>query len=112
MVTFPSTTINATSAAQNITVSNTGGSGVSLQAPSVSGDFQDLGEYLRDCAGLRGWVYGFGYVYSDCLRGAGRRQPYDYGRCGYADGFIERNGDVSGYGCAGSTGLSALDRSS
>jgi hypothetical protein len=40
-LTFPSTTINATSAAQNITVSNTSGSSVALQTPSVTGiDFR------------------------------------------------------------------------
>ncbi len=40
-LTFPSTTINATSAAQNITISNTSGSTVALQTPSVTGtDFR------------------------------------------------------------------------
>jgi hypothetical protein len=40
-LTFPSTTINATSAAQNITISNTSGSSVALQTPSVTGtDFR------------------------------------------------------------------------
>ncbi|HEV2710013.1 MAG TPA: choice-of-anchor D domain-containing protein [Edaphobacter sp.] len=34
---FPSTNINATSAAQNITISNTGGTSTSLQTPAVSG---------------------------------------------------------------------------
>jgi hypothetical protein len=38
---FPSTVINATSPAQNITISNTGGGTVALQTPSVSGaDFK------------------------------------------------------------------------
>lgn len=37
---FPTTTINAASAAQNITVSNVGSAAVTLQSPSVSGDFQ------------------------------------------------------------------------
>ncbi|HTH53877.1 MAG TPA: choice-of-anchor D domain-containing protein [Edaphobacter sp.] len=36
---FGATNVNATSAAQNITISNTGGSQVSLGAPAVSGDF-------------------------------------------------------------------------
>ncbi|MGD0443264.1 MAG: choice-of-anchor D domain-containing protein [Edaphobacter sp.] len=36
-LTFPSTTINSTSAAQNITISNTGGTTVALQTPSVAG---------------------------------------------------------------------------
>ena len=40
-LTFPSTTINATSPAQNITISNTSGSSVALQTPSVAGaDFR------------------------------------------------------------------------
>jgi hypothetical protein len=40
-LTFPSTTINATSPAQNITISNTSGSSVALQTPSVLGvDFK------------------------------------------------------------------------
>jgi hypothetical protein len=39
-VIFPSTAIGATSPAQNITISNTGGSAVALQAPSISGDFK------------------------------------------------------------------------
>jgi len=34
---FPSTTISATSPAQNITISNTGGTPVALQAPTISG---------------------------------------------------------------------------
>jgi hypothetical protein len=38
-LTFSSTTINATSAAQNITISNTGGTSVALQTPVVTGDF-------------------------------------------------------------------------
>jgi len=39
-LTFPSTTINATSQAQNITISNTSGAPVALQTPSViGGDF-------------------------------------------------------------------------
>ncbi len=37
---FPSTTISGTSAAQNVTVSNTGGSPVTLQTPVVSADFR------------------------------------------------------------------------
>lgn len=37
---FPTTTINATSAAQNITVSNTGGSPVALAAPGVTREFR------------------------------------------------------------------------
>lgn len=37
---FPTTTINATSAAQNITVSNTGGALVTLQTPGITGDFK------------------------------------------------------------------------
>jgi hypothetical protein len=40
-LTFPSTTINATGAVQNITISNIGGSAVALQTPSVVGaDFK------------------------------------------------------------------------
>jgi hypothetical protein len=40
-LTFPSTTINATSPAQNITISNTSGTSVALQTPSVLGvDFK------------------------------------------------------------------------
>jgi len=39
---FPTTTINATSARQNITISNTGASTLSLQLPSVTGDFKLL----------------------------------------------------------------------
>ena len=38
-VTFPATSTGATSAAVNITVSNTGSTAVTLQAPVVSGDF-------------------------------------------------------------------------
>jgi len=38
-VTYPATLVGATSAAQNITVSNTGGSAVALQAPMVTGEF-------------------------------------------------------------------------
>jgi hypothetical protein len=37
VVTFPSTAVNATGIAQNITISNTGGVTTTLQAPSVSG---------------------------------------------------------------------------
>jgi hypothetical protein len=40
VLTFPSTVINATSALQNITISNTGASTVALQAPSITGDFK------------------------------------------------------------------------
>ena len=41
LVTFPSTTIGATSAVQNITISNTSGAAIALQTPSVSGvDFK------------------------------------------------------------------------
>jgi Abnormal spindle-like microcephaly-assoc'd, ASPM-SPD-2-Hydin len=40
ILTFPSTPINATSAVQNITISNTGSTPGSLQTPSVSGDFK------------------------------------------------------------------------
>jgi hypothetical protein len=41
LVTFPSTTINATSPVQNITISNTGGTPIGLQTPSVIGvDFK------------------------------------------------------------------------
>jgi Transmembrane protein 131-like N-terminal len=40
-LTFPSTTINATSPAQNITISNTGATNIALQVPSVLGaDFR------------------------------------------------------------------------
>lgn len=39
-LTFPTTTINATSAAQNITVSNLGSVPVTLQTPSITGDFR------------------------------------------------------------------------
>ncbi len=38
-VTFAPTTINASSAAQNITISNTGGTTITLQPPTVTGDF-------------------------------------------------------------------------
>lgn len=38
-VTFPSTNIGATSAAENITISNTGGVTATLQTPVVTGDF-------------------------------------------------------------------------
>jgi hypothetical protein len=37
---FPSTIINATSPAQNITISNTGSTSMALQTPSVTGDFK------------------------------------------------------------------------
>ena len=37
---FPATVVGATSAAQNITISNTGGVAVTLQAPVVTGDFK------------------------------------------------------------------------
>jgi len=37
---FPTAEVNATSAAQNITISNTGGAQVSIGAPAVSGDFR------------------------------------------------------------------------
>jgi hypothetical protein len=39
-LTFPSTVINATSALQNITISNTGASTLTLQSPSITGDFR------------------------------------------------------------------------
>jgi hypothetical protein len=40
-VTFPSTTINATSPAQNVTISNTGATSIALQTPSIAGtDFR------------------------------------------------------------------------
>jgi Abnormal spindle-like microcephaly-assoc'd, ASPM-SPD-2-Hydin len=39
-LTFASTLINSTSAAQNITISNTGGAPVGLKTPSVNGDFK------------------------------------------------------------------------
>jgi Abnormal spindle-like microcephaly-assoc'd, ASPM-SPD-2-Hydin len=39
-VTFPSTLINSTSAVQNITISNTGGTAIGLKSPSVTGDFK------------------------------------------------------------------------
>jgi hypothetical protein len=40
-VTFPSTTINATSPAQNVTISNTGATPIALQTPSIAGtDFK------------------------------------------------------------------------
>ncbi|HEU5341074.1 choice-of-anchor D domain-containing protein [Edaphobacter sp.] len=39
-LTFASTLVNATSAPQNITISNTGGAAVTLQPPSVTGGFQ------------------------------------------------------------------------
>lgn len=38
-LTFPSTAINATSVAQNITISNTGSTTITLQPPAVTGDF-------------------------------------------------------------------------
>ena len=38
-VTFPATNVGATSAAQNITISNTGGVTATLQTPQISGDF-------------------------------------------------------------------------
>ena len=38
-LTFPATTVGATSAVQNITVANTGGTSATLQLPTVSGDF-------------------------------------------------------------------------
>ncbi len=37
---FPTTTVNATSAAQNITISNTGGSPAALGLPTITGDFR------------------------------------------------------------------------
>jgi hypothetical protein len=37
---FPSTDVNATSVAQTITISNSGGTAVALQTPSVAGDFR------------------------------------------------------------------------
>jgi hypothetical protein len=37
---FPSTTVGATSAAQNITIANTGGTLAHLQTPAVAGDFR------------------------------------------------------------------------
>ncbi|WP_245631983.1 choice-of-anchor D domain-containing protein [Edaphobacter aggregans] len=40
VLSFPSTAVNATSAAQNITVSNTGGASLSLGAAAVTGDFR------------------------------------------------------------------------
>jgi hypothetical protein len=40
LLTFPSTVINATSALQNITISNTSTSAIALQAPSITGDFK------------------------------------------------------------------------
>jgi hypothetical protein len=40
LLTFPSTVINATSSAQNITISNTSNSAITLQAPSITGDFK------------------------------------------------------------------------
>ena len=39
-LTFASTLVNATSAAQNITISNTGSTSITLQPPSITGDFQ------------------------------------------------------------------------
>ncbi|HEY6412313.1 MAG TPA: choice-of-anchor D domain-containing protein [Edaphobacter sp.] len=39
-LTFPSTFINSTSAAQNITISNTGNTPVGLKTPSITGDFK------------------------------------------------------------------------
>lgn len=39
-VTFPTTTINATSAAQNLTISNVGSVPVKLQPPSITGEFR------------------------------------------------------------------------
>ena len=38
-LTFATTVVNATSAPQNITISNTGGTPITLQPPSVTGDF-------------------------------------------------------------------------
>jgi len=38
-LTFPSTNVNATSTAQNITISNTGGTTATLQTPSATGNF-------------------------------------------------------------------------
>jgi hypothetical protein len=40
MLTFPSTVINATSALQDITISNTSASAIALHAPSITGDFK------------------------------------------------------------------------
>lgn len=40
VLTFPATVINATSALQNITISNTGASTVTLQTPVITGDFK------------------------------------------------------------------------
>jgi len=40
VLTFPSTVINATSALQNITISNTSASAIVLQTPSITGDFK------------------------------------------------------------------------
>ena len=39
---FPTTVVNATSAAQNVTISNTGGSTVTLSGTTISGDFRVL----------------------------------------------------------------------
>jgi Transmembrane protein 131-like N-terminal len=40
LLTFPSIVINATSAVQNITISNTSTSAITLQVPSITGDFK------------------------------------------------------------------------
>jgi hypothetical protein len=40
VMSFPTTTVNASSPAQNITISNTGGTGVSIGSPTVTGDFK------------------------------------------------------------------------
>jgi hypothetical protein len=39
-LTFPATIINATSPAQNITISNTGATAIALQTPTITGDFK------------------------------------------------------------------------
>ncbi len=39
-LTFPATTLGSTSAVQNITIANTGGSTAILQTPAITGDFQ------------------------------------------------------------------------
>ena len=75
-VTYSGTNVGSASAAQNITISNTGGVTATLRAPAVTRGFCDYGEYVRDDAGGECGMHGGGCVPADGF--------------GDADGQLER----------------------
>ena len=97
---FPSTTINSTSAVQNITISNTSSAAVNLQSASVSGRrLQDHGQHLRSQPRAQRWMHRRNRVHADSLWKS-QWNTHGHRRCGYADGFAKWNRNLTRHGFA------------